>query len=420
MDRRQFLAAAASGVSLPLLTESSASAQATRPAGSGATAGADPFRLDSPPVLQCPTSDGVTVVWAVTGPSAGWVEYGTTEQLGQTARAAHRGLTAYEPRYHAVRLSGLKPGESIFYRAVSAPVTFNGAYKIVRGEPTASRVYRYTPTSAANDRGSFAVMNDTHEREPTLTALTDRLAADPADLTVWNGDIFDDIRSDDQVVNNVLRPAGAAFAAEKPLLFSAGNHDHRGVAARTLVNAMAPWPQTPDLPWCYAVRSGPIAVIGLDTGEDKPDAHPVWAGLAAFEPYRVAQRDWLRATLQRPDIASAPFLVVCCHIPLVGRPGDNGGDTLEGYAAYCKQGQTLWEPLLSAAGVSVVISGHTHRHRYDAPAGGRSYGQLVGGGPKLEAATLIRGVADAKQLRVTATDLAGKELGAWTYAPRKV
>ena len=40
---------------------------------------------------------------------------------------------------------------------------------------------------------TFAVLNDTHEKEPTLAALTAALAKQPADLTVYNGDVFDDV-----------------------------------------------------------------------------------------------------------------------------------------------------------------------------------------------------------------------------------
>jgi predicted phosphodiesterase len=286
-------------------------------------------------------------------------------------------------------------------------------------EAVASSVYRYVPTSAASDAATFAVLNDTHEKEPTLAALTAMLAKDPPDVTVYNGDVFDDVRDDDQVVRCVLRPAGAAYASERAVLFVPGNHDHRGVAARGLHRAFTPWPGQPGVPRCFAVRVGPVALVGLDTGEDKPDHHPAWAGLAAFEPYRAAQRDWLAAALDRREIASAPYLVVCCHIPLVGRPGDNPGDTLEGYAAYCRHAQQLWHPLLAAARAHVVISGHTHRHRYDAPDGDRPYAQLVGGGPQLDRATIIRGRADAGRLELTATACDdGRELGRWTFAPR--
>ena len=413
MNRRQFLTSSAAATA-GLLVPKPAAARVVRPAD---------FALDSPPVQQNPTADGVTVAWAVNGPATGWVEWGTTEKLGNLAAAAVSGLLPYESRFMSARITGLTPGRPIFYRIASAPIGFHGPYKIERGDPIFGQIHRYTPPSPDAGSASFAVINDTHEKVPTLAELTAAIARDRLDYTVWNGDVFDDVNGDDQVVANVLRPAGptTAYAAERPVLFVPGNHDHRGIAARGLARAFTPWPDEPEVPRCFAVRHGPLAMIGLDTGEDKPDRHRAWAGLAAFEPYRAKQRDWLAATLKRPEIASAPHLVVFCHIPLNGEPGANGGDTMQGYGSWQKHARDLWHPLLAEAGVQVVISGHTHRHRYDAPptpTGDRPWGQLVGGGPQLESATLIRGRATAEALEIDCINLAGETLGKWTFAPR--
>lgn len=408
MNRRQFLAAAGG----------SAGIFATKPLHAADAQEDKAFALDSPPVLQNPTPDGVTVAWAVTGPATGWVEYGPTPDLGNRLQPATSGLAALEDRFLSVRLTGLTPGEDVYYRTVAVPIDFRGPYQINQGEPVASKIHRYAPPSLDARQATFAAINDTHEKEPTMAALTAILAREPADITVWNGDVFDDVNDEDQIVNCVLRPAGAAYAAERPVLFVPGNHDHRGVAARGLSRAFTPWPDEPVVPRCFAVRHGPLAIIGLDTGEDKPDRHPAWAGLAAFEPYHVAQRDWLAKALKRPEIAGAPHLVVFCHIPLNGLPGENGGDTLEGYGSFNQHAQTLWHPLLSEAGVETVISGHTHQHRYDQPTADRPYGQLVGGGPQLERATRIRGTADEERLEIATTDLEGRELGRWEFAAR--
>ena len=167
-------------------------------------------------------------------------------------------------------------------RPVAMPIDFAGPYKIRRGEPVAGEVRRYTPPAPDAAEASFAVLNDTHEKVPVLAALTAVLAKSPADFTVWNGDVFDDVNGDEQIVANVLRPAGAAYAAERPVLFVPGNHDHRGVLARGLARAFTPWPAEPECPRCFAVRHGPLALVGLDTGEDKPDDHPSFLGLVDF------------------------------------------------------------------------------------------------------------------------------------------
>jgi hypothetical protein len=73
------------------------------------------------------------------------------------------------------------------------------------------------------------------------------------------------------------------------------------------------------------VAGPPLAIICLDTGEDKPDAREVWGGMAAYEPYREGQKEWVQGALKEPKTASAPYLLAFCYIPLRGRPGDNDG-----------------------------------------------------------------------------------------------
>ena len=413
-DRRQFLSAASAGALAFGVTANTEAQEGKSPQEKPAPV------LDSQPTLQHPTPDGVTIVWAVGTAATGWVEYGETKELGERADAPRYGLNPYSDRFLSVRLSGLQPGKAYFYRVVVRPIAFHTAYRIEPGEPVASDVYQFTLLDRTAESASFAVINDTHENTSTLQNVTAQLAAEPADMTIWNGDLFNDIYSREQIVEQVLRPAGAAYAAERPVLFVSGNHDVRGPLARDLSQAIIPWSAEEPLGRCFAVRQGPLACIGLDTGEDKPDRHPVFAGLANFEPYRAAQRDWLIQALKRPEIASAPFAVVFCHIPLWGLPGHNGGDTLEGYAYYCRNAQELWHPVLEKANVQLVISAHMHQFRYDAPTDEHSYGQIVGGGPQPKTATLIRGQVTKDQLEVVAYNLEKNELGHWKFAPRKV
>ncbi len=417
-NRRQFLA----GLSATALVGSAGALIPSNEAhGQVKTAQADapPTSLiDSPPVLQNPLPDAMTVAWAIRGPATGWVEYGPTPELGLRADAPRHGLNPLSSRFLHATMTGLQPGQKVYYRICAAPIKFHNAYRIERGPAVTGERFEFITPDAAAATADFAVINDTHQNEATLKSLAAQLAKKPADYTIWNGDVFNDIYTDDQIVEHVLRPTGSAYAARKPVLFTAGNHDHRGPLARQLSHAFTPWAGEEPLGRCFAVRHGPLAMIGLDTGEDKPDHHPVFAGLANFQAYHKAQRDWLAAALKRPAIAEAPYLVAFCHIPLFGRPGHNGGDTLEGYAYYAKHAQQLWHPLLQQAGVQLIISGHMHQYRFDAPTATRSYGQIVGGGPKPEAATLIRGGADGKQMEVVAAKLDETELGRWTFKPR--
>lgn len=430
-SRRSFLAAlsaATAGVaalgSVPHASaadapkEKDGDAPAVDPAWGGAP-------LDSPPSLQNPAADAVTVVWAVRGPATGWVEYGPTEALGQRASAGPIGLEPVADRFLSARLTGLTPGKPVYYRVAAATIAYKNAYSIARGETAVGPIHRFTPLGAAAESAGFAMLNDTHADKTTLAGLFASLEKNPADVLAWNGDVVDDVRSEDQIVEQYLRPAGAfPYAASHPVLFTSGNHDVRGVLARRLPQAATPWahpeasPEEP-LGRCFALRHGPLAIVGLDTGEDKPDAHPVFAGLARFEPYREAQAAWLAKALLRPEIAGAPYLVAFCHIPLWGKPGQNGGDSLDGYALYSEQGQALWHPLLQKAGCQLLLCGHTHQFRVDAANDLHSYPQIVGGGPKPEQATILRGRAGVEKLELVAHKLDGSELGRWSFAPRR-
>ena len=191
-------------------------------------------------------------------------------------------------------------------------------------------------------------------------------------------------------------------------MFVPGNHDVRGASARQIAGCLAPGPE-PGLPYNVARRYGPLALLTLDTGEDKPDAHPVFAGTAAYEPYRRRQAAWLRDALCRPEIASAPFKVVFCHIPLRGLPNQNDGLRLEGYASWSGDGARAWLPVLRESRVSLIVSGHMHAWRVDESTEGNPM-QVVGGGPEPQNATLMVLEAEAQTLRVAIQDLSGVAL----------
>lgn len=377
--------------------------------------------LAGPPVVQHRQTDGFAVSFALGRLATGWIEWGLApDRLDQRAVASRAGLVAASDRGMVVSVcvgGGVKPGQAIYYRAVAQALRYESAYKLDREEPVASPVYRLAmPTpSAAGVR--IAIINDTHEQSASIQALASRLEVVAPDVLVWNGDTpasaFDGPADPPRVL------LGEAWAATRPLVFVPGNHDVRGASARDVRDCLAAGPQA-GLPYNVAWRCGPVALVTLDTGEDKPDRHPVFAGTAAYEPYRARQAVWLREALARPEIAAAPFKVACCHIPLRGLPNQNDGLGLDGYAQWSGDGARNWMPALCRAGVQLVVSGHTHAWRVDEPSEGRPM-QVVGGGcdPRRgEAVTVVILEADADRLQVVIQDaFTGKELAGRQLAP---
>ncbi len=386
-----------------------------------------PSLITSPPVVQHPSADGFTVHFAVSSLATGWIEWGwAADRLDHMALAAHHGLIRASDAALSVRVrldEAIAAHKPVFYRVVAQPLAYRNAYQLERGPSVASAVQRLKLPTAGANQITIAIVNDTHENQATLDALHARVATVEPDVLVWNGDTCNDFDAKDdpmQIVLNPQRDIAQGWAAERPLLFVPGNHDVRGQRARELSAGLSGWPDQSELPYNFALRLGPLALVGLDTGEDKPDAHPVFAGTAAYEPYREQQAAWLKQVVKRPEIAEAPIRMAVCHIPLRGLPGQNDGTTLEGFAAYSGMGAKLWLPILREPRFAAIISGHTHQHRIDDPTDIEPVMQVVGGGPRPEVATLTIVHADSDTAELRVEDLAGKVLShrKWTLSAR--
>lgn len=346
------------------------------------------------PLLQNVAETSASVAWSLNRPATGWVEWGTTPDLGKFARNSEFGLNPYEVDFLSARLEGLAPNTKYYYRTATCAFDYVDAYNKSVSAPEYSAVYSFETVGPAPEKVEFGVMNDTHNVLPTIRKLLERFDERKPDLLFWNGDVCSDYMSSDVVKKSVANPNDKPYAAERPLVFVPGNHDRRGKWARDLKKCFTTWKHDDarfaDLGYNYAFRQGPLAAVVLDTGEDKPDWHPAWSSMANYEPYRERQAAWLEAALARPEIASAPFIVAFCHIPLYDAdPKANPGNILDMYASYQWTCQKLWGPILRRHGVQLLIAAHQHCFSYAEPTAERGWAQIVGGGPELASATCI-------------------------------
>ena len=348
--------------------------------------------LDGEPALQAPAPDSMGVAFAVKGLANGFVEVGEDPALreGETRRFMAEGLplAQIDSRVLRVRLEGLEPGKKYWYRAGAATIASSGGYWTKPSEIVWGAVHSFT-TPGESAPSHFALMSDTHEDFKQMAKIVAKYKELGVPLVVWNGDIPRSMvkEREDLVRCHLLPPGCEGFAADVPIAFNRGNHDFRGSAAAQLNTVSMPRrPQERDSRFAaldrnFAFRMGEIAIIGLDTGEDKPDFHPAAGGQSRFTQYRTLQSEWLRETLERRDIASAPFAVAIVHIPIVEfRPGANPGTILEDYAEWQKECAELWGPTLTAHGVQLVLAGHLHRYMHVPPAAGASWATIVAGG----------------------------------------
>lgn len=357
--------------------------------------------IDSAPVLQNYAETSMGIAFSVSAQANGYVVYGRDPQLkdGRKVWCGGYRVTDMNPDVMRIRLTGLQPATTYYYRIGADRIAYKQGYDMkVIGNEEDSHIYSFT-TAGRGAKAHFCVINDTHAHWDTIDVLQRRLQQIMPTCVVWNGDISNCEETTKAQKRLIFHQeiSVSDYAARIPYLFAPGNHDDRGLANRQFERVwMFRQPEERssrfwDLGRNFAVRMGDIAMIGLDTGEDKMDDDYRFANLFSNTAYREAQAEWLREALKQDEVTSAPYLVTFCHIPLFSndprenpgdvRPEDINGRYSEDYAAWQRTCSRLWVPLLEQAGCQLIITAHQHRFRYFDPAPGRPWTMLVGGGP---------------------------------------
>ena len=414
MDRRDFLkafsAALASGGVMPAV------ARTERPSWPPPVDDPEDPLTDGEPVLLAPDATSMGVVWAVGTWATGGVEISESPDMADARLFpchAYQGRVTVDDRVLSVRLENLKPGTRYYYRTFTVRCAFDPrSYNLSKIAEAEGTVHSFVTYGAEKASGRFTVMNDTHENKDALPRLFAAVEKFDPEVTLWNGDAINGPEWRECAVKAILNPPylKADYASDRPLEFVMGNHERFGSWAASHLDEILPR-RTGAFEWNHAFRQGDIAFICLDSGGDKPDDDPEKNGygpLRDYTAYLTAQEKWLEDQFRRPEIASAPFVIAVCHIPI-----DRN------------HVRTKWGEILSRHGAQLVISGHTHKWAYTPKDGSRSWDELVGGGPRPGKAgsrgnpTLVRGEIADGRLAVTVEDVCnGVELKRLGYAPR--
>lgn len=385
--------------------------------------------IASAPVLQNYAATSMGVAFAVSDMANGFVTYSEHEDMRDsvTVKCGGYRVTDMNSDIMLVRLTGLKPATRYYYYIGADRISYKGGYSMkITGTETDPRKYSFV-TAGADADAHFCVINDTHARWEPFGRAIDKIAELAPSCVVWNGDASNSEETINAQKRIFFNPeiARKDYASETPYLLCPGNHDSRGMANRHLERAwMYRQPEERssrdwDLGRNFAVRMGDIAMIGLDTAEDKVDENPIFAGLFNSASYREAQVAWLSNALKRKEIATAPFLVAFCHIPLFDpdprqnpgdiHPNDTDPQYTTDYAHWQRDCNKLWVPLLEKAGCQLIITAHQHKYRFDAPDDNRKWAQIVGGGPILDGsdkfATVIEGKVENRKLIISVHNL---------------
>ncbi|MBO4287114.1 MAG: metallophosphoesterase [Kiritimatiellae bacterium] len=355
-----------------------------------------PSLIASAPVLQNAAERSMGVAFAVSADASGWVEISRSPDMGGARRVYSGGLGMMEvdDKLAQIRLRDLRPATRYWYRIGADRIEYKNGYRMKNlGSEVDGNIHSFT-TLGAEASGSFCIINDTHDQKPALDLVLAKLAALKPSVVIWNGDALNKAEKMQKAIDVLITPheKHPGYAADMPFMFLNGNHDFRGRFARHLERVwMFRDPaerggRFAELGRNFVQRLGDVALIGLETGEDKPDDYPVFARIFQMDRYRDLQTEWLAEAVESPTVKTAKFKVAICHIPLFHPnwrdPKLPGGDgPVNGKcAAMTRPCAFRWRPLLEKAGIHLVVSGHTHRYVHYAPDVERAWSQIVGGG----------------------------------------
>ncbi|MEX2591419.1 MAG: metallophosphoesterase family protein [Anditalea sp.] len=355
------------------------------------------------PYLQNISPTEATVMWITHKNCFSWIEYGDRNHLNKKFFSHQNGLIQANNRVNKITLSGIKPGQSHRYRIVSTEILGVSGSQYKFGEPLVSEVYSFKTPAESDEEFKMVIFNDHHERPQTIPQLLYRFGYNgnekDFDLVVFNGDVFDNSDSEEQLIDQFLKPCVEIFAKEVPFLFVQGNHEVRGAFSRQLPEYLG----FTDNKYYYAFTRGPVRVVVLDSGEDKADDNWEYGGLAAFDQYREIQKKWLEKEIASPEFEAAAFRVVLIHIS-PWHSGDWHG------TLHCRE---MFGPLLNKGNIDLQVSGHTHRYTTHDADNDHHFPIVIGGGPADGSRTFIKFHATPKNIKIDMLKDDGELVGSY-------
>lgn len=346
------------------------------------------------PYLQNPVGNGITVMWETTVPAYCWVEYGTDTTQLKRARTIVDGQVVCNNYLHKIRIDGLQPGQKYYYRVCSQEMLLYQAYKKVLGNTAQSFFSEFTLPTTDTDSFTAIVFNDLHQHTQTFRALCKQIQNINYDFVVFNGDCVDDPVDHEQATTFISELTEGVHGDRIPTFFMRGNHEIRNAYS---IGLRDHYDYVGDKTY-GSFNWGDSRIVMLDCGEDKLDSHWVYYGLNDFTQLRNEQVDFLKKELSAKEFKKAKKRILIHHIPLYGNYEKN----------LCAD---LWTNLLEKAPFNVSLNAHTHKYAFH-PKGelGNNYPVIIGGGYKMDSATVMILEKKKDKLRIKVLNVEGEVL----------
>jgi len=290
-----------------------------------------PNKITAPPVVMLVGGDEYAVIWASSRRGTGTLVV-TTNGHERVFHDTASGMLRHNDKLHVVRVTRKLLDNCDSYHVQSRGMIYNTGYIAFRSEQTVSKRYTFKGYRGQADICAL-FCTDIHGEQKQALANAQALqqtAGTTPDFIIFGGDIPNDgLHSRRSFTKGVLGLAAKLGGSERPVLYVRGNHETRGQWATELARYVGSL--------YFTASYGPISFIVLDTGEDKPDKHPEYSGLADFNAYHMQQLAWLSGLEQN----NAKYYVAVCHMHYL---------------------DDEWYAQLNRLGVTHVFVGHNHNN----------------------------------------------------------
>ena len=355
------------------------------------------------PYVQAITEDAAYIVWVTDKATYGWVEVKAEgEKKAQTFIESNIGLK-YNRRVHRVPVKGLKAGSLYEYKVFSQQEDKNG--NLSKPISLDKNVLGNKLTFRTNDRNkeevSFLINADTHYNPTLFNELYTLERLKDRDFVVFDGDMVTTFSTEKSHFDKLFNTINETFSHyNTQFYFVRGNHDARGNHATKFLDYYPTWTNMP----YFAFRHGPVFVLAIDGGEDKPDSDIEYYGTAAFDLYREAQGKWLESILESEECKTATYRIIVSHIPLTENSWHGGRHAWQHLAQRCED-----------KGFNIMISGHLHKNRFiKEGTHNRTFPTLIIGSDKLADV-----VANKEALTIKVLNKDGSVKDTYVYPAKK-
>ena len=322
------------------------------------------------PYLQQPTITSIKILWTTKSPGIAWVEYWPVEspRHRQFKEDSQFGLRRVRTTKHIVTLEDLKPGTKYAYKVYTRKPTdqffVNPNHNDEKPDGT------FTMLDPRCEKSSFLIINDLHcpfdGQKGRIRHLMEKGKASERTLIFHNGDLLDYFpgsyfmpKQDDPIYVGALQPV-KDIVSNVPFILIRGNHEYRGHATVEVEETFPPFEET--RAFYGMIHQGQVCFILLDSGEDRKDE----GGVTDWEKYFTKQVLWLKKAVKTQEFKKAPFRVAMIHIPPMRDAIQSGWSDEEIENHHYSERRILNEivPVLSDAGINIMLSGHTHSDEF--------------------------------------------------------